>query len=73
MPGESKCDGLRVRPYDIITIAKEHRARPHGSNSVGLFLCPDGGDTNGLSQGFLCGADLVHHPVQAPGTTAEGG
>ena len=39
---------------------------------MGLFLCPYGGDTNGLSQGFLCGADLVHRPVQAPAITEVG-
>ena len=27
------------------------------------FLYPNGGDTNGLSQGFLCGADLEHRPL----------
>ena len=39
---------------------------------MGLFLCPNGGDTNGLPQSFLCGADLVHRPVQAPAITEEG-
>ena len=39
---------------------------------MGLFLYPNGGGTNGLSQSFLCGADLVHRPVQAPAITEEG-
>ena len=40
---------------------------------MGLFLCPEGGVSHGIPQGFLSGADLVHPPLQVPSSTQEGG
>lgn len=36
---------MRVGSYDIIIMAKENTERPRRSNPVGLFLCPEGGET----------------------------